>query len=447
MPVNPLQGGFNPIALEHQEAAHQETAQQTQKTQQDRQDSPVNNAQNTQIVQQQGEPIPIQQSQESQQTNYTDRESQGQQQDETEAEVEEMEAKTKKSVEDLQRGLEQVADGIEQLKELSQHEKGMPTGLDARLQKISAMGQKLVIDIEQTVEKAIDTMLGVGQSFFEIAVTELTAVRVSIDELIADLVKRQARIPTPEVRDNSAKAQTLRKQKQHLGRLLNDVSDATNVMLEQAEGGLRQLLEGNEAISGGFRMVNNGDADGFKRIEAGFRALFASISVITDATANFRVDVEFFFKGLTLFPDQLQKELGSREALGLPERLSAVIWQSPERVEQCWRALQGNLGVLSAAMAKFGEVIEANFEQAARAVIDEGQVAVDCVNTDLGDIKEEAKQTLSPSAAHAVDQILEGADQVENALDSLVDTGEKKHNTIKRGSVNPKLPSHFNVRL
>jgi hypothetical protein len=133
--------------------------------------------------------------------------------------------------------------------------------------------------------------------------------------------------------------------------------------------------------------------------------------------------------------------------LGLSPRLAAELWQSPERCEQSWRSIQGNLGVLSAALARFGEKIERNFEEAARAVVDEGQVAVDCVNEDLGDIKEDAKQTLSPTAAEAVEQILEGADQVESALDDLVEVGEKKHNTIKRGSVNKKLPSHFNVRL
>src|SRR5262249_32341616 len=154
------------------------------------------------------------------------------------------------------------------------------------------------------------------------------------------------------------------------------LSDSTNLMLEGAENGLRQLLAGNEEISNGFREINQGDAEGFKKIEAGFRALFASINTITDATALFRLDTEPVFNELALFPDQLQAALGSRAALGMPERMSAPLWQSPERSEQCWRTIQGHLGVLSAAMARFGEMIESNFERAARAVVGEGQVAV-----------------------------------------------------------------------
>jgi hypothetical protein len=357
-----------------------------------------------------------------------------------------MEKKTKKSVEDLEKGLEQVAEGIEQLKELSEAEKGVPRGLDDRLQNISVMGQKLVVDIEETVERAVQSMLEVGRAFFNTGVSELTSARITIDEFIGDLTKSQARIPTPEVRDSSPRASALRRNKQEFGRFLELVSQSTNLMLESAETGLRQLLEGNEEIEIGFREVKASQAEGFKKIEEGFRNLFGSINLITDATSLFRVDLEQIFKKLSLLPGQLQTELGSREALGLPERMAAPFWQSTERTEQCWRSVQGNLGLLSASLTSFGSTIEATFEQASRAVVGEGQMAVDCVNTDLKDIKEEAKDALSPSAARAVAQILEGADQVENALDNLTEAGEKKHDTIKRGSTS-KLPSHFNVRL
>jgi hypothetical protein len=449
MPVNPLQGGFVPTdaALEHQETTRQDKSQQINKTQEKQFESPVANPANTQLVQQPVEPVPVQQSQEAAEANYTDRESQGDgKQEEDESAVEEMEKKAKKSIGDLQKGLEQVAEGIEQLKELSETEKGVPPGLDQRLQNISQMGQKLVVDIEKTVEQAVDSMLNISRIFFETGVSELTAVRVTIDEFIADMVKRQSRIPTPELRDNSQRAAILRQHKQAFGQYLAALSQSANTMLEDSEAGLRQLLEGNGEIEAGFQEVNNSNSEGFKKIESGFRRLFDSITLLTDATGLFRIDLEQIFKKLAALPEKLQKELGSREALGLPERLSAPLWQSPEKIEQCWRSIQGNLGQLSAAMAQFGSTIENTFEQASKAIIGEGQIAVDCVNTDLGDIKADAMQTLSPSAAQAVTQILEGANNVENALDSLIDTGEKKHDTIKRGST-AKLPSHFNVRL
>src|SRR6185369_78998 len=117
-------------------------------------------------------------------------------------------------------------------------------------------------------------------------------------------------------------------------------SDSTNIMLENAEAGLRQLLEGNQDISTGLREVNNGRAEGFKQIETGFRSLFTSINGITDATAQFRNETEYYFSQLTLFPQQLEKDLGSRAALGVPERMAAPLWQSSERIEQCWRAVQ-----------------------------------------------------------------------------------------------------------
>lgn len=450
MAINPLAGGYMPQALEHQqETHHQDNQTQTNKTELKQQtESPINNPDMAQVVQQQGEAIPIQQSHESSDVNYTDREGQGNQSEEEDQNaVEAMEEKTKKSVEDLQKGLEQVAEGIEQLKELSRTDSGIPKGLDQQLEKIARMGQKLVVEIENTVEKTVINMLTIGENFFTLAVADLTAVRTTIEDFIGDMSKRQMRIPTPEIRDESARAQALRKEKQNFTRLLNAISDSTNLMLESAEGGLHELLSGHSEIRAGFHEINRGEAGGFKKIEAGFRAFFNSVNTITDSVNLFRGENEYIFRELTLLPPQLEKAIGGRAALGLPERLAALLWDSPERVDQCWRTVQGHLGTLSGALLKFGNEMEANFEEASRAVVIEGQEAVDCVNTDLADIKDDVKQTLTPSAAEAVEQIIDGADQVENALDDLIETSESKHETIKRGSVNKRLPSHFNVRL
>jgi hypothetical protein len=449
MSVNRLGGGFSPaeIAREHQQVNQQQNTQQA-KNENKLTDPSLQTPEMAQFIQQQGEVVPIQHSQESQEARYTDRESEGgkQEQDDPES-VEEMEEKTKKSVQDLQEGLQQVAEGIEQLKELSHTEVGIPKGLDERLQKISHMGQKLVVDIEQTVEKAVSEMLTIGDVLFNSTVTELVTIRSTIDDFIADMSKRQSRIPTPDLRDNSSRAVSLRKAKQNFGQGLTTISNITNSMLETAEEIIRQLLAALDDVRAGFEQINNAEADGFKKVEAGFRTLFASLISIMDVTSQFRNDLEAALPQLASVTDILQKDLGSREALGLPAKMSATLWQSPERVEQCWRSIQGNLGSLSATLISCGKSIEANFEEASLEVIDEGQIAVTTVNKDLGGIKNEVKDTFSPSAAHAVEQILEGADQVEGALGDLVKVSEKKHKTIKRGSVSKKLPAHFNVRL
>lgn len=442
-------GGYSPVEI----AREQQQINQQQNTQQVKNETKLNdpnlqNADMTQLIQHQGEAVPIQQSQETAETRYTDREQEGgkQEQDDPES-VEQMEEKTKKSVQDLQEGLEQVAEGIEQLKELSQTESGIPKGLDDRLQKISQMGQKLVVDIEQTVERAVTEMLNIGDSLFQTTVTELMAMRGVIDDFLADMNKRQSRIPTPNVREQSPRALSLRKAKQNFSQGLTNVSNITNLMLEMSEASIHQLLASLDDIRGGFAQVNNADADGFKRIEAGFRSLFTSLIDLMNTTEQFRGDLEVTFNNLSLVTDTLQSDLGNREALGLPAKMSVILWQTPDRVDQCWRSIQGNLGTLSATMFSSGKMIEANFEEAAREVIDEGQIAVDCVSQDLGDIKGDVKETFSASAAHAVEQILEGADHVEEALGDLVQVSEKKHNSIKRGSVSKKLPAHFNVRL
>lgn len=449
MSVNRLGGGFSPveIAREHQQVNQQQNTQQA-KNENKLTDPSLQTPEMAQFIQQQGEVIPIQQSQESQEARYTDRESQGGKQDQDDPEsVEEMEEKTKKSVQDLQDGLQQVAEGIEQLKELSHTEAGIPKGLDERLQKISHMGQKLVVDIEQTVEKAVTEMLTIGDTLFNTTVTELVTIRSTVDDFIADMGKRQTRIPTPDLRDNSPRAVALRKAKQTFGQGLTNTSSITNSMLETSEDVIRQLLAGLDDVRAGFDQINNAEADGFKKVEAGFRSLFASLISIMDITNQFRNELEATLSQLALVTESLQKDLGNREALGLPAKMSATLWQSPERIEQCWRGVQGNLGTLSATLISCGKLIEANFEEASREVIDEGQIAVTSVNTDLGDIKGDVRETFSASAAHAVEQILEGADQVEEALEDLVQVSEKKHNTIKRGSVSKKLPTHFNVRL
>lgn len=440
-------GGFNPI---HHESIHQtQQSQQTNKTETQKNDSPVNNPEMAQLVHQQGEAIPVQQSQESAEAKYTDRESQGgnsSQEEEAES-VEEMEKKTKKNIDDLQNGLTQVADGIEQLKDLSQSEKGMPKDLDQRLQKISRMGQRLVVDIERTVQKAVSSMINVGQQLFTISVAELTNTRITVDEFIADMVKRQAKIPTPDVRDQGNRAKALRYAKDSISKALADISQDTNSMLASAEGEIAQLIGGVEEINVGFAEVNKGQADGFKKIEAGFRALFASLIGLTDTTSLFRNQLFPAIKSLSTITIDLEKSLGNRAALGMSEKMSAILWQTPERVDLCWRTIQGYLGNLTTAITKLGRTIEANFEEAAQAVMGQGQVAVDTVNTDLGGIKQDVKNTMSSSAVAAVEQILEGADQVEGALDDLIEASQSKHKNIKRGSVNKKLPSHFNVRL
>lgn len=448
MSINRVGGGYSPVEI----AREQQQVNQQQNTQQVKNETKLNdpnlqNADMAQLIQHQGEAVPIQQSQESAETRYTDRESEGGKQEDDPESIEEMEEKTKKSVQDLQDGLEQVAEGIEQLKELSHTESGIPKGLDEQLQKISQMGQKLVVDIEKTVEFAVTEMLTIGDNLFNTTVTELVAIRSLVDDFLADMNKRQSRIPTPDVRDKSSRAESLRKGKQNFSQALTNVSNTTNLMLETAEGSIHQLLASLDEIRGGFNDVNNAEANGFKRIEAGFRSLFASLIDLMSTTDQFRNNLELVLSNLAIVPEILQKDLGSREALGLPAKMSSILWQTPDKVEQCWRSIQGNLGTLSAVMFNCGKMIEANFEEAARAVIDEGQIAVDCVNQDLGDIKDEVKETFSPSAAHAVEQILEGADHVEEALGDLVQVSEKKHNTIKRGSVSKKLPAHFNVRL
>jgi hypothetical protein len=442
-------GGYSPveIAREHQQVNQQQNTQQV-KNETKLNDPNLQNAEMTQLIQHQGEVIPIQQSQETAETRYTDRESQeGKQEQDDPESIEEMEKKTKKSVQDLQDGLEQVAEGIEQLKELSQSESGIPKGLDDRLQKISQMGQKLVVDIEQTVERAVTEMLSIGDSLFKTTVTELVAMRGIIDDFLADMNKRQGRIPTPDVRDQSIRAISLRKAKQNFSQGLTNTSNVTNLLLETAEGSIHKLLASLDDIRGGFDQVNSAEADGFKRIEAGFRSLFASLIDLMSATEQFRDNLELTLNNLSLVTETLQNDLSNREALGLPAKMANILWQTPERVDQCWRAVQGNLGTLSANMLSCGKMIEANFEEAAREVIDEGQIAVDCVSQDLGDIKGDVKETFSASTAHAVEQILEGADHVEEALGDLVQVSEKKHNSIKRGSVSKKLPTHFNVRL
>jgi hypothetical protein len=449
MSINRVGGGYSPMEI----AREQQQVNQQQNTQQAKNETKLNdpnlqNADMAQLIQHQGEAVPIQQSQESAEARYTDRESEGgkQGQDDPES-IEEMEEKTKKSVQDLQDGLEQVAEGIEQLKELSQSENGIPKGLDDRLQKISQMGQKLVVDIEKTVEMAVTEMLTIGDNLFNTTVTELVAIRSVIDDFLVDMNKRQSRIPTPDVRDQSPRAVSLRKGKKNFNQELTNVSNVTNLMLETSENSIRLLLDSLENIRQGFAEINNANADGFKKIETGFRDLFSSLIDLMNTTEQFRSELETTMGNLSSVPEVLEKDLGSREALGVPAKMSSILWQAPDRVDQCWRAIQGNLGTLSATMLSCGKLIEANFEEAAKAVIDEGQIAVDCVNEDLGDIKGEVKDTFSTSAAHAVEQILEGADQVEEALGDLVQVSEKKHNSIKRGSVSKKLPAHFNVRL
>ena len=442
-------GGYSPVEI----AREQQQVNQQQNTQQVKNETKLNDpnlqsADMTQLIQHQGEAIPIQQSQETAEARYTDRESEGDKQEQDDPEtVEEMEEKTKKSVQDLQDGLEQVAEGIEQLKELSQTESGIPRGLDDRLQKISKMGQKLVVDIEKTVDRAVTEMLTIGDSLFKTTVTELVTMRGVIDDFLSDMNRRQTRIPTPDVRDQSTRALSLRKAKQSFSQGLTNVSNATNLMLEAAESSIHQLLGSLDDIRGGFDQVNNANADGFKKIEGGFRSLFASLIDLMSTTELFRSDLELILNNLSLVTERLESDLGSREALGLPAKMAITLWQTPERVDQCWRSIQGNLGVLSANMFSSGKMIEANFEEASREVIDEGQIAVDCVGQDLGDIKDDVKETFSASTAYAVEQILEGADHVEEALGDLVQVSEKKHNSIKRGSVSKKLPAHFNVRL
>lgn len=445
MSVNRIQGGYSPIEI----AREQQQQQNVQQNKNEKLNDPnLQNPDMAQLVHQQGEAVPVQQSQESQEARYTDRESEGGKSDQEDPEsVEEMEEKTQKSVQDLQDGLQQVSEGIEQLKELSQTNTGIPKGLDERLQKISHMGQKLVVDIEETVERAVTEMLNIGNMLFNSTVTELVAIRGVIDEFMLDMNKRQSRIPTPDVRDNSVRALALRKSKQNFSQNLANISNVTNLMLETAEGSIHLLLGSLDDIRAGFDQVNSGEADGFKTVERGFRALFTSLMNIMDTTSLFRNDLEVALQQLAFVPEQLEKDLGNRQTLGIPEKMSAILWQTPEKVDQCWRSIQGNLGLLGATLINCGKLIEANFEEASREVIDEGQLAVNSVNADLGDIKDEVKDTFSPSAAQAVEQILEGADQVEEALEDLVTVSERKHKNIKRGSVNKKLPAHFNVRL
>ncbi|MEW6729980.1 MAG: hypothetical protein AB1489_01465 [Acidobacteriota bacterium] len=443
MPLNPLQGAFIPTdtALERQEFQDQGIA----KPQDNLYDVPVNST-NSILLQQTNESLPTQNTQQTGLANYTDRESQGDNTDEEENAVEAMEEKTKKNVKTLQKGLDQIFGGVENLRWANQTDSSIVEALDEKKQNISNVAQKLLAQIEKTLKEAVSTMFNSGQNFFDTAVTELTALRTTLDEFVVDMSKRQGRIPTPEVRDHSTRASVLRQYKQDLGNLLIAITEAANQLLEQAEDGLRQLLAGNDLISTGFNDVSSGIADGFKSIETGFRLILASVATITDATLLFRAQLGPIFKKLDLFPTQLQTDLGSRAALGIPERIAAPLWQSAERSEQCWRTLQGHLGALSGEMGKFGDTIEASFEQAARTVMGDGKLTVECVNSDLGDLKANVEELLSSSAGKVVVQILEGVDQVETAIGGLVETSEQKHNTIKRGST-AKLPSHFNVRL
>jgi hypothetical protein len=289
-------------------------------------------------------------------------------------------------------------------------------------------------------------VISVSEGFFIIAVKELTALRITISEFVSDMEKRQSRIPTPEIKDHSRRAEILRKQKQYLRENITSLCQAVNALLETSEIALSELLKANGQINQGFDQVVHYRAEGFKEIEMGFRLLFSAVTTVTDTIKILRIKLQPTFKNLALFPEQLQTALGSRAALGIPERLAMPLWQSAELVEQCHRSLQRHLSILSAALTKFGNIIEINFEQAARAVVGQGQVAVDRVNTDLGDLKVTVEGILSPAAAQAIAQILAGASEVEVALDNLTEVSEQKHNTIKRGST-AKLPSHFNVKL
>ncbi|MCS6885043.1 MAG: hypothetical protein RMM17_01170 [Acidobacteriota bacterium] len=450
MAINPLHNvTYIPQehVVEHHEATREQRTEQQQKTQQ-KTDSPtiLQNPAQAELVQQRNEPIPIQQPQEAPEAKYTDRddeERRRRQQEEEGNDVEVAEKKTRKSLQDLQAGLEQVAEGIEQLKELKGN---LSAELDERLRHISSTGGKLIEDIEQTVEEAVNTAKMAGKRIFDISVAELTNLRIGVDTHLLAATSAASKIPVPEVRDQSAKAVTLRQARAALSKHTEQVTETTNLMLESAENAIRKLLLGLENIEAGYDIVKKqSNADGFKTIEAGFRTTFAAIVELNDATSTYRQQAEQLFKQSIETVLTLDKVVG-RTQLGLPEKLALALWNYPNHAEECWRNLQGHLAQVAIAVAKFGNTIETTFEQASRAVLGEGQIAVDCVNEDLGDLKDDVKQSLTPSAAKAIDQILEGAEKVEAALDELVDTGKKKHDTIKRGST-AKLPSHFNVRL
>ncbi|MBL8148699.1 MAG: hypothetical protein JNN15_02100 [Blastocatellia bacterium] len=450
MAINPLQGGYvhNPTLEQHQEATREDKPQEI-KSQEKPADSPLNNtAVAAQVVQQSGEPIPIQHTHEAAEANITDRDARGEQQqeDEGDEELAATEKKTQKNMQDLEEGLREVAEGIEQLKDLQKSEDGIPPDLEQRLRHISKTGGQLVSDIEEAVRETINSTLAISEEFFQVCVKQLTTIKTNMEDCISDLSKGHMKIPTPEVRDNSTRAQVLRKRKQEFTLLLDGISNLTNSLLEDGETGIKQLLAGREFVETGFAGVNRGEADGFKLIELGFRVIFSSISTINDSTIPFKLQMEQVFKNLSLLPDKLAAELGSKAALGLPEKLAAPLWKASEVSEHYWRSTQGNINAFNATLTKFGKSMEATFEDASKAIMGEGQIAVDCVNEDLGDLKEDVSKTLSSSAANAVDQILKGAEQVEEALDELIATSEKKHKRIKKGST-AKLPSHFNVRL
>lgn len=403
-------------------------------------ETPIPNQVQAEVVQQPGEPIPIQQSQEAAQTNYTDRE-QDEKQQQADDDLEATEDETRKSLQDLRKGLEQVADGIQQLRDLQDN-----ASLDERLRHISTTGNRLVADIEQTVKETVDAAVAAGQSFFEVSVAELTAVRLTMDGCLVDIAAAQARIPTPHINDYSAQAKALRVARSRLTEYASQITEKTNSMLELAEQAICKLLSGQEMIVSGYESVRQGEADGFKVIESGFKKFFASIYEITDCTSVYRQQAENLIRSVAEVPAQLEAAIGGRAALGIPEKMAVALWTNPDKTERCWRQLQGHLSRLTTTSNLFGNTIDEIFEKASKAVLGEGQTAVDCVYEDLGDLKSEAKQSLTPLAARAIDQILEGAEQVEEALDELVATGKQKHNRVKRGST-AKLPSHFNVRL
>lgn len=427
MAINPL----HPYIPQEHPIREQKTEQET----------PIPNQVQAEVVQQPGEPIPIQQSQEAAQTNYTDREQDQKQQQQEDDDLEATEHKTRKSFQALHKGLEQVADGIQQLRDLQDN-----PSLDERLRHISTTGNRLVADIEQTVKETVDAAVAAGQRFFEVSVAELTAVRVTIDGCLVDIAAAQTRIPTPHISDYSAKAQALRVARSRLTEYASQITEKTNSMLELAEQAICKLLSGQEMIVNGYESVRQGEADGFKVIESGFKKFFASIYELTDCTTVYRQQAENLIRSVAEVPPQLEAAIGGRAALGIPEKMAVALWTNPDKTERCWRQLQGHLSRLTTTNTLFGNTIDEIFEKASKAVLGEGQIAVDCVHEDLGDLKSEAKQSLTPLAARAIDQILEGAEQVEEALDELVATGKQKHDRVKRGST-AKLPSHFNVRL
>lgn len=419
MAINPLQNIY--IPPEHTVEHHE------QKTEKPQENLPVQNPVQAEVVQQQGEPIPIQHSQESAEAKYTDRDrEEGRKQDQDEDDLDGIQKKTQKSMKDLEEGLERVADGIELLKELQQE--GLPDGLDQRLQHISSTGSRLVVDIEKTVEMAVSSTLAAAHTFFGVSVDQLTSVRLTVDTYLIELASVY---PAESI---------LKTRKIELEECQKRLIQSTNQLLEAAEEAIHKLLAGRELISSGYETVKQADADGFKAIESGFKMLFASVYEIADRTSTYRREAESLIKHIAELP--IEPTLTNRAKPDIPEIFSTI----SDKTEECWREVQGYLARLMTASNLFGNSLEETFETASKAVLGEGQVAVGCVNEDLGDLKDEVKQSLTPSVAHAIDQILDGAEQVEEALDELVTTSKQKHDRIKRGST-AKLPSHFNVRL